>query len=200
MVSALISKVLRLAGRQATFANKKVNLKKLEVDAKKLDNLETKLENVTDELLKETEEIEGIKRNVIARKTQFSIAGGQLSILALQDVVGAAFGALFFVITSEIWEISSRLAPLNLLTVVLLSFFMGFSLIYFSRRRKLLSIKVFHTCFVRAVEIYTISFLTSLWLVMIFNTAPAFEIMMRQTIVITLPAVITASTADLLFY
>ncbi len=103
-------------------------------------------------------------------------------------------------ITAEIWDIAARLAPLNLVMVVLLSFFMGFSLVYFSRRRKLLSVKVFHTCFVRAVELYIISFLTSIWLVMIFNTAPSFEIMMRQTIVITLPAVITASTADLLFY
>ncbi len=200
MVRALVAKILRFAGRQATFGNKKVNQKKLEADAGKLDKLETKLENVTDELLKETEEIEGMKRNIVARKNQFSVASGQLSILALQDVVGAAFGALFFVITSEIWDISARLAPANLLMVVLLSFFMGFSLVYFSRRRKLLSIRVFHTCFVRAIEVYAISFLTSVWLVMIFNTAPSFEIMMRQTVVITLPAVITAATADLLFY
>ena len=64
----------------------------------------------------------------------------------------------------------------------------------------MVSIKAFHTCFIRAIEIYVISFLTSVWLVMIFNTAPTFEIMTRQAIVITLPAMITAATADLLFY
>ncbi len=84
MVHALISKILRIAGRQTNISNKEVIQKKLEADAKKLDNLETKLENVTGELLKETEEIEGIKRNIVARKNQFSITGGQLSVLALR--------------------------------------------------------------------------------------------------------------------
>ena len=129
-----------------------------------------------------------------------AVFSGEFTILTLQDFVGAAFGALFFAITQEIWEVSARLAVPNLIAVVLISFFMGFSLIYFSRRRKLLSMRIFHTSFIRAMEIYIISFLTSILLITVFSTAPSFTLMIKQTIVVTLPAVITAATADLLFY
>ncbi len=200
MVLGIISKLMRYGGRRAQLSrSRKIKSKKLDMEEKKLDSLEFKLENITDKMIKETEEIEGIKHKIGERKSQFSVMGGQFSSLTLQDIVGASFGALM-IITQQVWEISSKLAPFNLAMLVLISFSIGFSLVYFSRRRKLMSLKVFHTCFLRAVEIYLISFLTSVILIMVLNTAGSFDLMMKQTILVTLPAVITAATADLLFY
>ncbi len=201
MVRALIAKIIRMAGRRGDrFRERKLDEKKMEKESKKLDKLETRLENVADKMIKETEELEGIKHTVGKRKHDFSLFGGELTVLTLQDFIGAVFGGLFFAVTQEIWELSARLALPNIVAVSLASFFMGFALIYFSRRRKLLSIKVFHTSMIRAVEIYLISFITSLLLIAMFNTAPDFAMAMKQAVVVTFPAVITAATADLLFY
>lgn len=201
MVRALVAKLIRMAGRRSDrFRERNLDEKKMEKESEKLSKLETRMENVADKMIKETEELEGIKSGMRKRKREFSLFGGELTLLTLQDFVGAAFGGLFFVVTQEIWELSARLALPNIIAVSLASFLMGLALIYFSRRRKLLSIRVFHTSMTRAVEIYLISFITSLLMIAMFNTAPNFILMLKQTVVVTFPAVITAATADLLFY
>ncbi len=200
MVRALITKLIRMAGRRSDrFRERSLDEKKMDKESEKLDKLETRMEKVADKMIKETEELEGIKSGM-RKKRQFSIFGGELTVLTLQDFIGAVFGGLFFVVTQEIWELSARLALPNVIAVSLASFFMGLSLIYFSRRRKLLSIKIFHTSMLRAAEIYIISFITSMMLITMFSTASSFVLMLKQTVVITFPAVITAATADLLFY
>ncbi|MBI2041061.1 MAG: DUF2391 family protein [DPANN group archaeon] len=125
---------------------------------------------------------------------------GSVSILLLEDFVGAAFGAVFFTVTSEIWEIAKHLGSVNIFIIFLISIIMGFSLVYLSRRRKAVSIKLEHAASLRAIEIYIISFLTSLMFVLVFNTAQATDLILKQTFVITLPAVVSAATADLLFF
>ena len=201
MVRALIAKLIRMGGsRSERFKEKNFKAGKLDAEEKKLDKLETRLENITDKMIKETEELEGIKRTLGKRKTEFSFFSGEFTVLAIQDVVGAAFGALFFTITQEIWEIAAKLALPNLIAISAISFLMGFSLIFFSRRRKLVSMRIFHSSAIRALEIYLISFFTSLILIMVFNTAPDFLMAIKQTVVVTFPAVITAPTADFLFF
>lgn len=201
MVRALIAKLVRMAGRRGDrFRERNVDERKMEKESEKLDKLETRLENVADKMIKETEELEGIKKGMGKRKHDFSLFSGELTTLTLQDFVGATFGGLFFAITQEIWELSARLALPNIIAVSVASFLMGFALIYFSRRRKLLSIRVFHTSMIRALEIYLISFITSILLIAMFSTAPNFTLMLKQAVVVTFPAVITAATADLLFY
>ncbi|MBI4095660.1 MAG: DUF2391 family protein [DPANN group archaeon] len=125
---------------------------------------------------------------------------GRVSILLLEDFVGAAFGAVFFAVTSEIWEIAKHLHAVNILAIFTISMIMGFSLVYLSRRRKAVSIQLEHAASLRAVEIYAISFLTSLLFVFVFNTAATMDLMLKQTVVIALPAVVSAATADLLFF
>ncbi len=77
---------------------------------------------------------------------------------------------------------------------------MTFLLVYLSRRRKSLSARLYHTSFLRGLEIYTISLATSIILVIIFGTSSTAEILVKQSILISLPATISAATADLLFY
>lgn len=185
----------RLGGARREIIRKK--LKKMN-EVERLENTEERLEMVADEIAEEIEEIEKIK-NIERSKKEFSFVGGKITELALQDFVGAAFGAMFFVVTQEVWELSLKLQLLNSVAVVLLGFFLGFSLIYFSRRRKFVSTQVFHTAFLRGVEIYSISLLTSLAFVSIFGTAQGVE-MVKQAIVIAMPAVVSAASADLLFY
>ncbi|MBI3412863.1 MAG: DUF2391 family protein [Candidatus Aenigmarchaeota archaeon] len=200
MVRAVVTKLMRYAGQAVHRRDVTIDPKKLDAEVKKLDKMETNLENVADKIIRETQELENIKHGVLKHKDHLGWMGGQLTFLAVQDIVGAIFGAMFFVITQEIWQLSSRLGALNLAAISILSFLMGLSLVYMSRRRKLLSIRLFHTSFMRAIEIYLISFITSLWLIMIFNTAPDFTQLIKQAVVVTMPAVITAATADLLFY
>ncbi|MBI4177733.1 MAG: DUF2391 family protein [Candidatus Aenigmarchaeota archaeon] len=200
MARALIAKLLRFGGRRMGGKDVDVDPKKLDAEVKKIDKIEMRLENAADKMIKSTEELENIKHGVLKRKDHLGWMGGQLTLLAMQDVVGAIFGAVFFVITQEIWDLSARLGALNIAAIAILSFFMGFSLVYMSRRRKLVSIRIFHTSFLRAIEIYLISFIVSLSLITVFSTAPTFDLMIKQAVVISFPAVITAATADLLFY
>ncbi len=125
---------------------------------------------------------------------------GRVSILLLEDFVGAAFGAVFFTVTSEVWEIAKGLHAANILAIVAISLIMGFSLVYLSRRRKAISVRLEHAASLRAVEIYVVSFLTSLLFVLVFNTAQAPDLIIKQTFIIALPAVVSAATADLLFF
>ena len=173
------------------------SLKKMS-DVERLELSEERLEKVVDEIAGEIEEIEHIK-NIERSKKEFSFLQGKPTELALQDFVGAAFGAMFFTVTQEVWELSAKLQLLNILALVILGFSLGFLLIYFSRRRKFVSTQVFRTSFVRGIEVYIISFLTSFIFVSIFGTASGAEVF-KQVVVITLPSVVSAATADLLFY
>src|SRR3989344_1315885 len=125
---------------------------------------------------------------------------GRVSVLLLEYFVGAAFGAVFFTVTSEVWEIAKGLGAINIFAIFAISIIMGFSLVYLSRRRKAVSIKLEHAASLRAIEIYAVSFLTSLLFVLIFNTAHTTDLIIKQTFIIALPAVVSAATADLLFF
>lgn len=133
-------------------------------------------------------------------KREFAWIKGKITTLILEDFVGATFGAMFFAVTQEVWDIAKALKPANVFAVFLLSLAMGFLLVYLSRRRKYISIRLEHAASLRAVEIYLVSFLTALLFVLVLNTAPSLELALKQTVVIALPAVISAATADLLFF
>jgi uncharacterized membrane protein len=72
-------------------------------------------------------------------------------------------------------------------------------MVYFSRRRRFLSEVVYKTMAMRGIELYAVSLITSFLFVVIFGTAVGFAAV-RQSIVIALPATVSAATADLLFY
>ena len=42
---------------------------------------------------------------------------GRVSVLLLEDFVGAAFGAVFFTVTSEVWEIAKGLGAINIFAI-----------------------------------------------------------------------------------
>jgi len=131
---------------------------------------------------------------------EFAWIKGRFSILLLQDFVGASFGAMFFAVTQEVWDIAAALKMINVIAVIIMSLILGFALVYFSRRRREISVKVEHASSLRAVEIYVVSFITALLFVMVLNTANGAEIIFKQTVLITLPSVVSAATADLLFF
>lgn len=160
------------------------------------DRLEDDIEQIREEidLLEKIEDVEAKHHH------EFGWISGRITTLALQDFVGAAFGAIFFVVTQEVWELSLRLSSISLAGVFVLSFVLTFLLVYLSRRRKSLSSRLYHTSFLRGLEIYVISLITAFIFVIIFGTAGSAELVTKQSIVIALPATLSAATADLLFY
>ena len=141
-------------------------------DVERLENLEERLESVTNEISKEVEEIEGIKHYVKSKKGEFGWIRGEITELALQDFVGAIFGAMFFAMTQEVWQLAFGLSQLNTFLVFLLSFGVGYLLIYLSRRRKFVSQRAYHMSLLRAVEIYFMSLLAAGIFVALFSLAP----------------------------
>jgi len=185
----------RLAGAKRSRARRHVK-----DDVRRLEDLEERLEDVTNEISKEVEEIEGIKHYVKAKKSEFGWIKGEFTELALQDFVGAIFGAMFFAMTQEVWQLALGLSQLNTFLVFLLSFAVGYLLIYLSRRRKFVSQRAYHMSLLRAIEIYIMSLAAAGIFVVLFSLAPSTSVAIKEMIVIALPAVISAATADLLFY
>lgn len=189
--------LLKMRARMASPERRRERLTR---ELSQLERIQNKLENDIDKIREEIDTLEKIEDVEAKRHHEFAWLTGRITTLALQDFVGAAFGALFFVVTQEVWEISFRLAALNISAVFLLSALLTFLLVYLSRRRKSLSSRLYHTAFLRGLEIYTISLLTALIFVMIFATATGAEAILKQSIVVALPATLSAATADLLFY
>ncbi len=186
----------RGAGKQ-----KLPKIKKGMDEEKKLEIVEEKLENVADEVMEEVDKIEELKKGEARTRHEFSWIKGKITSLLLQDFIGASFGAMFFVFTQEVWDITAKLNPASVFAIMLLSLVSGFSLIYSSRRRKMVSVKIYHTALLRGIEVYVISFLTALMFILILGVF-AYEpwILFKGSVIISLPAVISAATADLLFY
>ena len=175
---------------------KKASIKSEE---QRLEVMERRLERVADEVTEDIEKIERLKDNT--KKHEFGWIKGKVTILLMQDFVGATFGAIFFAFTQEVWEIAQRLNMFSIFAILMMSMISGFSLIYLSRRRKSVSIRIYHTAMLRGIEIYVISFLASLLFVLIvgvFGYSPV--LLFKGSVLIALPAVISAATADLLFY
>jgi uncharacterized membrane protein len=107
---------------------------------------------------------------------------------------------MFFAVTQEVWMSAISMTVFNTFLVFLLSFSVGYMLIYLSRRRKFISRRAYHTSFLRAIEIYLMSLFASAVFVFLFSLAPDAAGAIKEMIVIALPAVISAATADLLFY
>lgn len=168
-------------------------------EVERIEELEERLENVTGKIDREVEELEGMK-HFVSSKREFGWIRGELTTLALQDFVGAIFGAMFFAMTQEVWAVALALSPLNTFLVFLLSFVVGYLLVYLSRRRKFISQRAYHVSFLRATEVYVTSLFASWLFVALFGLAPDAAGTIREMVVIALPAVISAATADLLFY
>jgi uncharacterized membrane protein len=185
----------RMTGKRDDSSNKKGSYSKL----RKLERLEKELESVSERVhveINELEKIEGLEE-----KPQFAWIKGNVSHLMLQDVIGAAFGAIFFVVTQEVWDLSAKFVAWQIASLIAVTFLMGYALIFFSRRRKNLSKKVYHNVFFRCFEMYLMSFAVSASFILMIGTAPL-EIMplVQQASLVTVPAMLSAATADLLFY
>ena len=165
----------------------------------RIEHAQQRLEKVADEVLTEVAQLEHIKKSYL-KKPEFSWMTGQLSILTMQDFVGAAFGAIFFTVTQEVWDIAAKLNVAGMLALVAISFLLGFSLVYLSRRRKFIDAQLHMRAITRAAELYGVSFVTALAFILILGTAPSSAQILPQAVIITLPAVVSAATADLLFF
>ena len=166
---------------------------------RKLEGLEKRLENVSEEIETEIKEIERLEGPEL-RKAEFAWIQGGGSLLLLQDFVGASFGAVFFAVTGEVWDIAARSAPWQTFLMLLMGFAVGYSLVYASRKRKTVSQKVYSTVFFRCVELFVVSFVVAVFFVVVLATAPSATEIFKQAAIITMPAVVSAATADLLFY
>jgi len=188
----------RMGARHARPHNKKATV---EDEEEKLDKIEEKLENVSSEVMQEIDKIEKLKESAATKKHEFGWIKGKVTSLLMQDFIGASFGAIFFAFTQEVWDITARLSMFSVIAILAISLISGFSLVYFSRRRKSLSVRIYHTVMLRGLEIYILSFFTSLLFILllgIFGYDPL--LLFKGSVIIALPAVISAATADLLFY
>lgn len=168
-------------------------------EEEKLEAIEERLENVNYDINQEIDRIEKIKEG--AQRHEFGWIKGKVTAILLQDFVGASFGAVVFVFTQEVWEITLRISMLSILAIAIISLISGFSLIYLSRRRKVMSNRVYHSALLRGIEIYTVSLLTSFLFIIllgVFEYDPL--ILFKGSVLIALPSVISAATADLLYY
>lgn len=186
----------KMRGRFASAGRKKARVKK---ELRKLEHIEERLEKDIGNIEKEIVTLESVEESEKGKPREFGWIKGRITTLVLQDFVGAAFGAVFFVVTQEIWELSAKLGYLNLSAIFLMSFLLTFLLVYLSRRRRYISTKLYHTVFLRALEIYSVSLITAFIFVGMFGTASGFMII-NQSILVALPATISAATADFLFY
>ncbi len=189
--------LLKMRARMTSPERRKSTLKK---ELTKLERIQNRLENDIDEIREEIETLEKLEEIEAKHHREFAWLTGRITTLALQDFVGAAFGAIFFVVTQEVWDLSFKLAIPNIISIFFISALLTFLLVYLSRRRKSMSSRLYHTAFLRGLEIYTISLITAFIFVTIFGTAGSAELVMKQSIVVALPATLSAATADLLFY
>ena len=169
-------------------------------EEEKLEAMEERLENVTYDIHEEIDRIEKLKENA-AQEHEFGWIKGKITNILLQDFVGASFGAIVFVFTQEVWDIAMKINLFSVIALALISMLSGFSLIYLSRRRRVVSVRIYHTTLLRGVEIYIVSLLTALlfiFLLGIFEYDPL--LLFKGSVLIALPAVISAATADLLYY
>lgn len=176
----------------ARLARKKL----LPAHIRELEKVEEHLEKVEQQVEEDIERLEVAEK----REHHFAFIGGKFSVLMLQDFIGAVFGAMFFAVTQEVWEIGIKIDAVQTFVILLLSLITGFGLVYFSRRRKIISSRIYHNAFLRTVEVYSISFATSMLFVLVFGLSSQPEIMLKQAVLIALPAVVSAATADLLFF
>ena len=141
--------LLKMRARMASPERRRGRLKK---ELSRLEKMQNKLESDIDKIREEIDTLEELEELEAKRHHEFAWLSGRITTLALQDFVGAAFGALFFVVTQEVWELSLRLAPLNISAIFLLSALLTFLLVYLSRRRKSLSSRLYHTAFLRGLK------------------------------------------------
>lgn len=187
----------RMGARKLKQPSKKYSVRSEE---QRLEAMENKLENVAYEVDKEIGKIENLKEQT-PKKHEFSWIKGKVTSLLLQDFVGASFGAVVFVFTQEVWDIASRIGMPSVFAILLLSLIAGFSLVYLSRRRRAVSVRIYHTTLLRGVEIYAISLLTSFLFIVILKVLEYNPLLLfKGSVLVALPAVISAATADLLYY
>ena len=194
--------ILKMRARMgAVHARKSHKKASAEDEEEKLDQIEEKLENVSSEVMEEIDKIEKLKESAVAKKHEFGWIKGKVTGLLVQDFIGAAFGAMFFAFTQEVWEISAKLNMFSVIVILIISLISGFSLVYFSRRRKSVSVRIYHTVMLRGLEIYILSFFTSLLFILLLGVLGYDPLLLfKGSVIIALPAVISAATADLLFY
>ena len=195
--------LLKMRARMGAKRTKKRYGKKApaEDEEERLEAIEEKLENVSSEVMNEIDKIEDLKQSATVKKHEFGWIKGKITILLMQDFIGALFGTVIFVFTQEVWEIAARLSMFSIIAILVISLISGFSLVYFSRRRKSLSVRIYHTAMLRGLEIYILSFFTSLLFILllgVFGYDPL--LLFKGSVIVALPAVISAATADLLFY
>ena len=193
--------ILKFRARMGAVHARKRHKARAEDEEEKLDQIEEKLENVSGEVMEEIDKIEKLKESAAVKKHEFGWIKGKVTGLLVQDFIGAAFGAMFFAFTQEVWEISAKLNMFSVIAILAISLISGFSLVYFSRRRKSLSVRIYHTVMLRGLEIYILSFFTSLLFILLLGVL-GYEplLLFKGSVIIALPAVISAATADLLFY
>lgn len=200
MVKGMLIKLRARMGAAKLNKAKRGKIKRIKDEEQKLEVMEERLEYVADKVGEEIDRIERLKSSTI-REHEFSWIKGKVTSLLIQDFVGAFFGAIFFAFTQEVWDITRKISMFSIMVILILSILFGFSLIYLSRRRRVVSLRVYHTALLRGLEIYIISFFTALLIISLLGILEYEPLLLfKGSVLIALPAVISAATADLLFY
>src|SRR3989338_10233521 len=158
-----------------------------EEDSEKIENLEKKqikeLEELEENLIKE------IGDHPIRKITQKDIAKG---------VIGAFIGVISHFVFVEGVHLAEILSLTRISFMYIVSFFIGAIFLYATGFRKVKQIRVLKFLPLRVTVIYMVSLITISLVLTLFNQYNSIEELYRQVGVLSLPAIIGASAADLI--
>src|SRR3989338_6214723 len=155
-----------------------------EEDSEKIENLEKKqIKELEENLIKE------IGDHPIRKITQKDIAKG---------VIGAFVGVISHFVFVEGVHLAEILSLTRISFMYIVSFFIGAIFLYATGFRKVKQIRVLKFLPLRVTVIYIVSLITISLVLTLFNQYNTIEELYRQVGVLSLPAIVGASAADLI--
>ena len=174
--------------------------KKKSVSRKDLLEEDKKIESLERKQLKELEELEKLERKIVEQTKPHP-----LRQLTYRDITKATIGAFIGIVAHfaflEGVHLSESIDMGRAVLILVVSYFIGGGLLYVTGFRKVKTVKVFKFIPLRLTVIYFTAIGVILFVLYLFGILGAgahFEEVFKQVAVISVPAIIGASAADLL--
>ena len=150
---------------------------------------------------KELREIERLEK--LEEKISKELGPHPLTKITYHDVTKASIGAFIGVVAHFAFikgiEIAEEISFARATNLYLLSFLVGLAFLYLAGFRKVKQIRILNFLPLRIVVIYVTSILVALLVLIVFGVADlSFQMLYKQVAVISILAVLGATTADLI--
>ena len=179
---------------------KKKVIKKKRVSRKDILREEKKIESLERKQLKELEELEELEKKILKQTKPHT-----LRKVTYRDITKAVIGAFIGIVAHfaflEGVHLSESIDMGRAISILIVSYFIGGGLLYVTGFRKVKTVKVFKFIPLRLTVIYFTAIGVILFVLFLFGivgTEAHFEEVFKQVAVISVPAIIGASAADLL--